>query len=259
MIAVITNKISLNDSRFTIATQQITSMDSQIFPDIPRYSQIFPDIPRYSQIFSDIPRYSQIFSDIPRIYPLSMAILKPSSTSTWLLRCVPDSRLSSPQLEALITKLCRSWSMDKETGERVPWHRQSMFDLERKSSKSGWLESLIKLMFDLENRLISESDLSLNQSIYSRCFGKVAESALCEETDFRRNRLRMVSFCWALVLYTASFGLALASIIELGESQVSEACSEIVPWQKKHDVMVRRSDLDEKYVVLQKESHGNPW
>jgi len=33
--------------------------------------------------------------------------------------CVPDSSLSSAQLEALILKLCRSWYMDKETGERV--------------------------------------------------------------------------------------------------------------------------------------------
>ncbi|CAK9005954.1 Uncharacterized beta-glucan synthesis-associated protein C23H3.11c [Durusdinium trenchii] len=33
--------------------------------------------------------------------------------------CVPDSSLSSPKLEALITKLCRNWLMGKETIERV--------------------------------------------------------------------------------------------------------------------------------------------
>lgn len=36
-------------------------------------------------------------------------------------RCVPDSSLSSPKLEALITKLCRNWLMGKETIERDAW------------------------------------------------------------------------------------------------------------------------------------------
>lgn len=64
-----------------------------------------------------------------------------------LPRCVPDSSLSSAQLEALILKLCRSWYMDKETGERAPWPFEA--PVLRKNTTQATLEVMIEKEYEI--------------------------------------------------------------------------------------------------------------
>ena len=226
MIAVISSKISLNDSRLPSLNK------SPVW--IPIYSQIFPQ------------------------FTHSQPILKPTSTSV-----TPEvrSRFSS--------QFAATGSLDHQTlsklvhGQRDWWEgslaTQSM--CAGKSSKSGWLESL---MFDLENHDFWVRFV-LQPIHLQQMFRKFAESALCEETDFRRNRLRMVSFCY---LYCSRSLQSRVGRIP-GLWSLLRDCT----LAKKHDVILVQRHLSirknmfaavtwMKNIVLQKETmviHGKLW